>query len=142
MRFRGDYWFLSNFYPAPIRFEGLDYPTSEHAYAAQKARDFADHELIRMCRTPGEAKRFARTVPQRADWDLVKLDMMREILRCKFSQHSILRMKLLATYPDELVEDNTWGDTFWGRCNGVGHNHLGRLLMETRDWLYRSATDV
>lgn len=44
-----------------------------------------------------------------------------------------LREKLLATGDAELVEGNTWGDRFWGVCNGVGQNWLGRLLMQVRD---------
>ena len=35
----------------------------------------------------------------------------------------------------ELVEDNAWGDTFWGRCNGIGKNHLGKILMVIREEL-------
>jgi predicted NAD-dependent protein-ADP-ribosyltransferase YbiA (DUF1768 family) len=34
-----------------------------------------------------------------------------------------------------LIEENTWGDTFWGICKGQGENHLGRLLMQIRDEL-------
>ncbi len=33
----------------------------------------------------------------------------------------------------EIVERNTWNDTFWGVCKGKGENHLGILLMEIRD---------
>lgn len=29
-------------------------------------------------------------------------------------------------------EGNTWGDKFWGVCDGEGENHLGKLLMEVR----------
>jgi predicted NAD-dependent protein-ADP-ribosyltransferase YbiA (DUF1768 family) len=36
----------------------------------------------------------------------------------------------------ELIEGNWWGDTYWGVCNGVGENHLGKLLMKIRDYLY------
>lgn len=32
----------------------------------------------------------------------------------------------------ELVEGNWWGDRFWGVCDGVGENRLGRCLMEVR----------
>ena len=33
----------------------------------------------------------------------------------------------------ELIEGNVWNDTFWGVCNGKGHNHLGKILMKVRD---------
>jgi len=32
----------------------------------------------------------------------------------------------------ELVEENTWGDRFWGRSRGVGKNMLGQLLTALR----------
>lgn len=91
---------------------------------------------------PGAAKRFGCTFPTRPDWDTVKIAVMREILEIKFSDE-ILRNLLIDTHPHSLVEGNTWGDTFWGVCNGNGKNHLGILLMELRDrlsgkglWLY------
>ena len=42
---------------------------------------------------------------------------------------------LLETGDEELVEGNTWSDTTWGVCNGVGENKLGRLLMIVRDMI-------
>ena len=41
----------------------------------------------------------------------------------------------MATGDAELVEGNTWNDTYWGVCNGVGHNHLGKILMQVRQEL-------
>lgn len=67
----------------------------------------------------------------RDDWERVKLAVMLDLLRQKFA-HADLRAQLIATSDDVLVEGNTWGDTFWGMCNGVGLNHLGRLLMQVR----------
>lgn len=31
-----------------------------------------------------------------------------------------------------VIEDNQWHDTFWGICDGIGQNHLGKILMDTR----------
>jgi hypothetical protein len=31
---------------------------------------------------------------------------------------------------------NTWNDTVWGICRGVGQNHLGRILMKVRAEIY------
>jgi N-glycosidase YbiA len=42
---------------------------------------------------------------------------------------------LLDTGDAELVEVNHWRDFWWGVCNGVGANHLGRLLMTIRNEL-------
>jgi len=57
---------------------------------------------------------------------------MKDILEIKFAD-THLREALLATAPLELIEGNTWGDTYWGVCNGVGENKLGKILMGIRD---------
>ena len=44
---------------------------------------------------------------------------MADLLRQKFS-HPDLAVLLLATGDEDLVEINTWGDTFWGICDGKG----------------------
>ena len=84
--------------------------------------------------TCGQAKRLGSQIPLRHDWEQVKLDVMETILRDKFTRHSGLRVQLLDTGDRELVEQNTWGDRFWGVC-GVGENHLGRLLVKIRTGL-------
>jgi hypothetical protein len=54
------------------------------------------------------------------------------LLMQKFTRHPQLARELVGTGDAELVEGNTWGDEFWGVCNGRGSNQLGRLLMEVR----------
>jgi len=81
--------------------------------------------------TPGQAKRRGRTVPMRPKWESVKVETMRGLLAQKFSQGTELGNRL-AALGGAIVEENSWGDTFWGVCNGVGENWLGRLLMEQR----------
>ena len=56
---------------------------------------------------------------------------MEEALRIKFSNPK-LRKALLDTGDEYLEEGNTWGDQYWGVCNGVGKNKLGKLLMKIR----------
>ena len=43
--------------------------------------------------------------------------------------------RLLETGDVYLEETNTWGDVFWGVCNGKGENMLGQVLMLIRDEL-------
>jgi len=57
---------------------------------------------------------------------------MADIVYQKFLQNPELRDKLLATNDAYLVEGNNWKDTYWGICNGVGENWLGRILMIVR----------
>lgn len=130
--FKGEYRFLSNFYPAEVMFEEVLYPTVEHAYQAAKTLRTDMRLRIRDQATPGGAKREGREVVLREDWDYIKVDIMQDLVFKKFTTHSDLREKLLATGDAELVEINHWHDTFWGMCNKIGANRLGRILMKVR----------
>lgn len=130
--FTGEHRFLSNFWIAPITVGGRRWASSEHCYQAAKSLRPVDWDLISSQRTAGGAKRAGRRVSIREDWDTIKLEVMEEIVRAKFDQHVDLRNKLLETGSAMLVEQNTWGDTFWGMCGNTGHNHLGKILMKIR----------
>lgn len=130
-RFDGPWRFLSNFEPAPVTFDGIVYPTVEHAYQAAKTLDEAERARIAAAETPGRAKRLGRTVTMRADWDAVKVAVMADLVAQKFI-HPHLAAALAATRPARLAEGNTWGDRFWGVCDGEGRNELGRILEAVR----------
>lgn len=129
--FSGEYRFLSNFYYCTVVIDGVIFLTSEHAFQAWKMINEENAELVRQCCTPGDAKKLARSLPCRQDWELIKVEVMTMVCREKF-RHEPLRSKLLATGNQELVEGNTWHDVFWGVCNGRGQNMLGRILMDIR----------
>ena len=125
---------LSNFYAAPINFNDVVYPTNEHYFQAMKTDDLTQREAVRLCATPGDAKRAGRKVALKPGWDDRRHGIMRHGLELKFShdQHPVLADWLLSTGDALLVEGNTWGDTHWGRCRGIGANWLGHLLMARR----------
>ena len=132
--FKGEYAFLSNFYPSPIVVGYDAYPTVEHAFQAAKTLDLAEARRVRDAATPGKAKYAGRRVTLRPDWDQVKLAVMEALLRQKFARGSELAGQLLATGDRELIEGNRWGDRFWGTdLQGNGRNELGRALMRIRD---------
>lgn len=133
-RFRGEYEFLSNFYPAKLAFDGVVYENSESAYQAQKLADPNAREQFTH-RYADEAKRMGQKVNIREDWDQVKLECMRNIVEAKFTQNPRLAKRLVETGSRELVEGNHWGDTYWGidLRSREGENNLGRLLMELRE---------
>lgn len=133
-KFKGDYFFLSNFYEKPVTYKGLTYDSTEAAFQAAKCKDESLKEKFCNLR-PGEAKRLGRQVELRDNWEMIKLKVMYEILEIKFKD-SDLRTKLVCTEDWELIEGNSWGDTFWGVCKGKGENHLGKILMSLRDSYY------
>ena len=131
-KFAGEFSFLSNFHPAPIVFEGIQFPTSEHAFQAAKTLDHAERQKIAWLDTPGKAKRAGRKVTLQPNWDIIKGNIMRTIVRAKFQQNPDLAAQLVATGDAELIEGNNWGDTFWGVCRGKGRNILGKILQQVR----------
>ena len=137
-QFRDEYSFLSNFYPSPLTYKGVRYPTVENAFQAQKVDNVPNradliHEFTKI--PPSQAKRLGRKVPMRSDWDVIKLNIMNELVDLKFTQNKHLAHKLLETGDAILIEGNTWNDTYWGVCRGTGKNHLGQILMRVRNKL-------
>ena len=56
MIFRGKYFFLSNFCPCRIEYDGLVYQNAEAAYQAQKVLDFEKRKSYQSL-NPYDAKR-------------------------------------------------------------------------------------
>jgi len=133
--FQGPYRFLSNFWPATVEFEGIEYPSVEHAYQAAKTRDVNSRRRIAAMLEPEEAKRAGRALVLRSDWEQIKLAVMEQCVRYKFTRHPDLKIALLDTGDAYLEEGNTWGDRIWGVYQGYGENHLGKILMKIRDEL-------
>jgi ribA/ribD-fused uncharacterized protein len=135
--FQGKYRWLSNFWPVEggIILDGITYPTIEHAYQAAKTLDPNERRLIARCSTPGQAKRAGKSITMRSDWHQVKLQVMEDLVRQKFTNDPELRKKLIQTKNKPIQEGNRWGDTFWGVCRGKGHNHLGKIIMKVRSEL-------
>lgn len=127
--FKNKYYFLSNFYNAPIIYNGIRYENNEAAFHAQKNLN-RSKEFCTL--NPSQAKALGRKVLLREDWEMVKDLIMYEINYEKYIQNTDLKKRLLETGEQELVEGNFWNDTYWGVCNGVGENHLGKILMKIR----------
>lgn len=136
LEFRGTRRYLSSFWPCIIEYEGLVYPSTEHAFQAAKSLDIQLRLGVAGQPTPGKAKRAGRNLVCRPDWQDVKLQIMHDVVLEKFTRHSALAALLLDTRNQILVEGNTWDDTFWGVCRGEGTNHLGKILMQVREEIY------
>lgn len=127
--FKGKYFFLSNFYSAPVTYLGKSFKNNEAAFQSAKCPERSD-EFLNL--NPSEAKRLGRRVRLRNDWEEVKNDVMYDICKAKFSQNPKLAQLLINTGYADLIEGNTWGDKVWGVCDGVGENRLGKILMRIR----------
>lgn len=104
----GDYGFLSNFSNHGFTLDDLYWPTVEHYYQSMKFFDNGIVEKIRSTPSPKKAKNIAHECEHqvRTDWDLIKVEIMKKALIQKFTDHTILRQKLIETGDDILIEDS------------------------------------
>ena len=138
--FSGDYDFLSNFYIQDYYFfyENQRWESAEAAFQAMKysGQNKQIHKIFSKL-SPSEAKALGKVINIRSDWKDVKLSIMRDILKEKFSI-PYLKEKLIETNGYDLIEGNTWHDNFWGNCTCdkckdiEGKNYLGKLLKQIR----------
>lgn len=126
---RGTY--LSNFWECAVEYEGFVYRNSEAAFQAQKCLNFLDKRLFTEL-NGAQAKALGKKIAIHDNWDMYRLVAMYTVVKAKFTQNPELARKLIATGDEEIVEGNTWGDRYWGVCNGVGRNMLGNILMDVR----------
>lgn len=135
------YGAFSNLYRRPIVFEGIVYPTAEHAYQAGKARKEEVRDWILSAPSPSLVAMAAHglyTWDIAPNWSKTKFARMKGVLLAKYTQHEDLRVLLLGTGSARLVESATVDNAvnrLWGEVNGVGKNMLGVLLMEVRQEL-------
>lgn len=138
--FKDEYRFMSNFIYCTVEYDGVEYPTNEHAFQAAKFDDLEYREVIREAETPGDAKKLGRTrdFPMREGWDEgVAVQVMSYINAQKYSKPKY-RNLLLETGDAVLVETNHWGDDTWGDSTTTdkpGKNQLGIILMSIRSAL-------
>jgi len=120
----------------PLVYKGITYHSVENFYQALKSVNPSDHEYIASL-SPFKSKSEGRKLKLRPDWgNRAKWAFMKFALRHKFRLDTEFGKKLIATGDEEIVEWNNWGDQYWGRTpDGVGLNHLGRILMEIRNEL-------
>lgn len=154
--FTGENLFLSNFDTAPFVWRGIRFGSGEQAFNYAKgwfltnfSQDYWQRKVME-AETPNQAKYVGRSLPlDTYEWDKRRIGYMREITHAKFGYVKHYAGKLINTGASPLVEGNTWGDTFWGKCRVdgkvVGLNMLGTILMEERGywlWYGQSNSDV
>lgn len=138
------YGCFSNFSRHSIVIDKTTWLTSEHYFQAAKFTDPADIEAVRSASTPFLAAQLGRERGRsfRTDWDAVRDDVMRLVLRTKFTQHAELQAVLLSTSGAMLIE-HTRNDRYWADGgDGAGLNRLGKLLEELRTALLSDRADA
>jgi hypothetical protein len=142
---------FSSFYDTTFKIDDVEYKSAEHAFQAIKAKTFGDDASftkIVKSKSAQSAKSFGKKVEKFEDavWDAKKDEVMKQILRAKFSQNPAIRKLLLDTGDKILAEANP-RDTYWGIGTSStttiaknpekwkGQNKLGKFLIELRSEL-------
>ena len=139
--FRERFPLLTNMAPVAMKVNGKVFSCCEAAFQSFKAVVAERPDLVdQFVGINGfTAKRLGKTVPLKPYldiWNEVKVDIMWQLLLIKV-QDSSVKQQLMSAADDDLFENNTWGDTFWGvveKPDGtmVGKNVLGRLWQEVK----------
>ena len=131
--FKNEYEFLSMTYNSSITVDGITYSNAESAFWAQRVKDVnARFKYTRLSGNKARAKAL-QAVPI-DDWDESKNEILKKILRIKFSDDT-LKKKLLDTGTAKLKNNNTYRDDYYGIYMNRGKNLLGKFLEELREEL-------
>ncbi|MCA9332111.1 NADAR family protein [Candidatus Saccharibacteria bacterium] len=131
-----EFYTFDNFSSFQVIWNGVRWPTSEHAYQAAHFFDTAPElaEQIRDAMSAHDAYKIAKSNADKApaNWDDIKVGIMEEIVRCKLEQHPYIQQKLRQTGNVPIVEDSP-KDAFWGwGPDHTGRNELGKIWMRLR----------
>lgn len=130
--------FMGNCYPCQIKICGLEFPSAENAFQAMRSPDpdiRASFRYMTPYRAAYAGPRMRRSIP---GWNDVRDDIMRQILKTKFSDPDLKRSLLSSSGPIEITNmrhENYWGSCACARCHNTGQNRLGRMLEKLRSEL-------
>jgi hypothetical protein len=151
---------FSNFYPAKLVVDKIEYSSSEQYFMGQKALHFGDKETfekILKAKTPKEAKVLGRQVKGYVDeeWAKVRYDVMKKAVYEKFSQNEdLLEFILSVKFDDKKFVEGSPIDGVWGiridwqnpeaddesKWNGL--NLLGKVIDDVRAELLSELEEV
>ena len=138
----------SNFHECEIQYQGNKYPSVEHGYQHTKAISLGCNDIaanILSVKTAGHAKLIAKDIPDDEAWDIIKLEVMSDLLKIKLESCPDFKETIIQTGDGVLAEAT--GDLFWASglspdltlctrpSNYPGRNELGKLLMELKSLL-------
>lgn len=134
----GVYPQFSNFYESDITVEGIQYRNVEQAFQAAKTLDLNERKCFYTL-SGSQAKAKGRRVCLRSDWERVKLNVMLDRVRAKYTQNEHLKNLLIGTGDCVILENTTgWKDNTWGcdfNTKPIGRNWLGLCIMKVRSEL-------
>ena len=129
--------YFSNFASYSIKWKGKLYPTSEHAYQAEKFKDKSLKIKIRLARSAYLAKKVADEnkdkVPKNWYSSGLAVKIMEKVIKEKILQHEHIQRKLKESGNRKIIESSPF-DSFWGwGPKKNGKNNLGKIWMKLRE---------
>lgn len=128
---------FSNFTAHDVSIDGYVFPTAEAAIQAMKNptdKNYVESQLS--ARNAIISRNLGRKTKLRDDWENVRENLMKKIIKLKFDQHENIKQNLLNTGFRRIIH-NTRTDSYWGiGNNGLGLNILGKILSEIRQEYY------
>lgn len=130
--FKDKYYFLNPMFPCEIKIDiqgrEMTFLSAESAFRALQYPAQAG-QIAKL--TGYDARVLALSQPDPADWYKNQDDAMRLVQTAKFEQNPGLLTKL-KMIEKEIIFDNFWNDTYWGRSKNKGLNKLGHLLTDLK----------
>lgn len=127
--------FAGGLYPCRIELDGFVFPSAENAFQSAKFLDHDKRASFQYMTAYQASYRGPRMRPEISCWDGVRLGVMLEILRLKFSDPD-LKSRLMGLDGPVMIEnmrhENYWGACQCRKCRGRGANNLGKLLCSLR----------
>jgi len=135
---------FSNWYLCDFTYKGVKFNCSEQAVMWEKcicSDDKIAAEKVLMETNPQEQKKIGRSIRNfnAEKWDSTKYEIVKDILRHKFSQNTSIKKTLLKHAGDIFVEASPY-DAIWGigfdeenameNIDKWGTNLLGKMLTE------------
>lgn len=134
-----------------VMYDNIEYPNVISAFQAAKTFDMGMRREIWLTSWFGDVVEIGHSLNLRSDWHDVRVGIMYDLLRQKFSQDDYRKL-LLSTMDAEIVYshdmddmlydcdheesfalfDKCTSETFWGVYDGTGENMLGKLIMRIR----------
>ncbi|MGM5479947.1 MAG: NADAR family protein [Nanobdellota archaeon] len=129
-------YIFDNYSSFQVEYNGILFPTSEHAYQAMKfiKTNPGIFEKIKSAKSAHDAHKIAISYKSFRDtaWNEKKRSVMKNILRHKIRQHPYVLKKLIQSGTREIIEDS-WRDAIWG----WGENKDGKYFRKTLDGIKR-----
>uniref|UniRef100_A0A6M3LEL2 NADAR domain-containing protein n=1 Tax=viral metagenome TaxID=1070528 RepID=A0A6M3LEL2_9ZZZZ len=133
--FKGEYSFLSPFYPSRISYEGNIFKSVIHFYVFHKTYNDNEKALILSKQTPYEIYNLGKNLKFKSkEWKNIKERVMFTGYVLYLNQNSDFTKSLLETSNSQLIHQIIPPDKYWGtdQSTGEGRNRLGAILSTIR----------